>query len=290
MPASLRPIDRADLNAVGKFLHRHLNAHIPTEIYTEAFKYNWPARKPNFGFMLEDKGRIVGVLGAVYSTRIIQGIQQDFCNLSCWCVLPAYRNQSLSLIIALIKQPDFTFVNILIVPAVVEIHRALGFKIVEGSQNYYLCPNLPYRFSARVPQISTAATIDLQKLNSTQRYDLSNLRDLSHVNLAFVECDGKIYMITYRRKPYRVIRNLYFPAVEVLHIDRRPCPLVVFCALSHWLLIHHQIPFTLVARNFISQRPFGAIAVRGKLKMFLSKTLSSMDIDNLYTELVLGLG
>src|SRR5215204_5643940 len=71
--ASRKPIKDADLDAVGSFLHEHLNPGISAEAFAQAFRYAWYPEKPNNGFMLEAHGSIVGVLGAIYSKRKVNG-------------------------------------------------------------------------------------------------------------------------------------------------------------------------------------------------------------------------
>ncbi|KAA2244393.1 GNAT family N-acetyltransferase [Salinarimonas soli] len=289
MAPSLRPIDDADLPAVGVFLNRHLNAGASPERYADAFRYRWPARRPNHGFLLEENGAIVGMLGAIYSKREIRGEEHDICNLSCWCVLPDHRKQSLALLLTLVKQPGYTFVNLTPALQVLEIGKAFGFQIFEGGR--YMLLNRPRFAAAPGIRVLTPETVDPARLDGAQAGHLANLRGLEHAQMTFVEASGAVSMIVHRRFGHIVAHRLpRVPAIEILHMDLRSPFEAIWPSLADHLLRTQRRPVTVLDQRLLASRPAGALTLRGGRKMFLSKTLGLADIDSLYTELMVGLG
>ncbi len=56
--------------------------------------------------------RVVGVLLALYSERLVAGRLERFCNMGSWCVLPEYRGESMSLLNAMLAQEGFHFTSL----------------------------------------------------------------------------------------------------------------------------------------------------------------------------------
>ena len=51
------------------------------------FDYQWDTEEGHCGYALLDKGKVVGMLGMVFSERTIDGAVRKFCNLHTWWVL-----------------------------------------------------------------------------------------------------------------------------------------------------------------------------------------------------------
>lgn len=75
------------------------------------------------GYLLEQEGQVVGFLGAIYSQRMVRGKSELFCNLTNWCVLPNFRNESLRLLFAIHGQAGQTIINL---SPSDEVQRMLG--------------------------------------------------------------------------------------------------------------------------------------------------------------------
>jgi hypothetical protein len=94
MSVRVIPVQPADLTEVAAFLHDHLNARLSARDWATTATVPWQVAAPNHGFMLLDDRRpspIVGVYLAFYSTRLIDGVPENFCNLAGWSVLAEYR-------------------------------------------------------------------------------------------------------------------------------------------------------------------------------------------------------
>jgi hypothetical protein len=110
--AELRPVLTSDIEAVCAFLGENMHRGMAKDEYRSLFTYPWMPEKSSMGFLLEEKGQVVGFLGAIYSDRIIRGKPERFCNLTNWCVLPEFRNESLKLLFAILGQRGQTVVNL----------------------------------------------------------------------------------------------------------------------------------------------------------------------------------
>src|SRR5579863_502257 len=100
----LRCVLQSDVAAVCAFLGKNMHRGMTADQYRPLFSYPWLADKPGMGYILEEDGQIVGFLGAIYSCRRVSGRMERFCNLTNWCVLPEYRNESLKLLFAVLGQ------------------------------------------------------------------------------------------------------------------------------------------------------------------------------------------
>src|ERR1700739_2940064 len=94
---TLEPIRDEDLPEFCQFLTENLNRARSAAAWAEAFQQNWSPTKPNNGFLIRHEGRIVGGIGAIYAERAVHGRTERFCNITSWCVLDAFRAQSMRL-------------------------------------------------------------------------------------------------------------------------------------------------------------------------------------------------
>jgi hypothetical protein len=85
------PITGADVPAVARFLHHHLNRRVAADTWQRAMVVPWKVDAPNHGYLLRDGDRVVGAYLAFYSDRTLDGRPERFCNLGAWCVLPGHR-------------------------------------------------------------------------------------------------------------------------------------------------------------------------------------------------------
>jgi hypothetical protein len=110
---SLPTVDDRDEDLPGfcRFLSENLSRERSPEEWAKAFRQDWYRSKPNNGFLIRHDGRIVGGIGAIYAERPVRGRIEHFCNITSWCVLHAFRAQSMRLAIALTEQPGFHFTD-----------------------------------------------------------------------------------------------------------------------------------------------------------------------------------
>jgi len=100
----------------------------PTEaVWRTAFDGRW-TDEDHFGHALSDGGRLVGMLGMLFSRRQWAGRTARFCNLHTWYVQPEYRGQSLLLMKPVLALRDHTVTDFTPSAAVAAISRRLGFS------------------------------------------------------------------------------------------------------------------------------------------------------------------
>ncbi len=84
------------------------------------------------GFALIDEGRVVGMLGMIFSERTIAGQSRRFCNLHSWFVNEEYRGHSLLLMRPALRLKDHTLTDFTPTDRVCEISKRLGFKELDA--------------------------------------------------------------------------------------------------------------------------------------------------------------
>ncbi|MBF0141971.1 MAG: hypothetical protein HQL57_03660 [Magnetococcales bacterium] len=146
--ATLCPIQEADLDPVCRFLHEELPSHIPVADWLGLCRYPWLSDKPDYGFHLRHEGRVVGVILGLYSERSVAGQKALFCNLGSWCVLPAWRRESLRLLLAALGRKGCHFTSLTPTAEVAAICERLGFRRLPG--RFWVVPALsPTGFFSR---------------------------------------------------------------------------------------------------------------------------------------------
>ena len=140
MAVELTPITDADIGDVADFLRVYMNT--PRDIWARACVPPWKVDAPNYGFMLRDGQRVVGVQLAFYSERLVAGRAERFCNLGAWIVLPEFRFHSLRLIMAVLAQDGHHFTSFSPVDRTRAILTQLKFRPFDTSAA--LVPNLPW--------------------------------------------------------------------------------------------------------------------------------------------------
>ena len=139
MAPQTAPITTADVPAVARFLHEHLNTRVSADAWERAIVVPWKVDAPDHGFLLRtEQGEIAGVYLAFYSERGGRRI----CNLGAWCVLPQHRFHSLKLLKALLSQEGHVFTDLSPSGNVVPMNTRLGFAFVDTATA--LAPNLPW--------------------------------------------------------------------------------------------------------------------------------------------------
>jgi hypothetical protein len=283
MSVRVIPVQPADLTEVAAFLHDHLNARLSARDWATTATVPWQVAAPNHGFMLLDDRRpspIVGVYLAFYSTRLIDGVPENFCNLAGWSVLAEYRFHSIRLLKALLGQDGYHFTDLTPSGNVIPINTRLGFRFLDTT--LVAVPNLPWPYPPGRARISCDPDEIERTLTGVQ---LAYYRDHQHTraarHLVLTVGDQWCYVIFRRDRP----RNLPLFA-SLIHVSDPALFRRLFRLFCAHLLIRHRIPFTLVEPRAAGHRPRASVPIRSpRRKMYLSDTLQPHQIDYLYSEL-----
>ena len=280
--AEVCPISDGDLADVGRFLGTQFPPDTPAHEWGEAWlrTVNLPgSAAPNHGFMLRAAGRIVGAYPAIYSTRMIDGRRERFCNLAVWCVSPDFRAQSLGMLKAILAQEGFHFTDLSPIERVQKLNAALGFQYLDTATA--LAPNLPWPVSRRVVISADPAVIETTVTGEIKQFfeDHARCRWAKHLILVH---EGEWCYLQWRKERRKklplFISIRYASHPEVL---RR-----AFRSLASYFLFRHGALFTLGELRITGGRVYPSLMLRRPTRrMFKSKTLSPDRIDYLYSEI-----
>jgi hypothetical protein len=273
----LTPIMDDDVAAVAEFLHANLNDRVPWEQACSTLP--WKVDAPNYGFMLRDGQRVVGVLLALYSERMLDGQLERFCNMGSWCVLPEFRSGSMSLLQALLAQEDYHFTVLTADVEPQEILAWWGFRYLDTSA--VLVPNLPW---PTVPGRTTISSDPAVIEKTLTGVELHLYNDHAHAlaahHLVLTRGSQHCYVM-YRKSRYRDQ-----PVALLLHVSNPDLFRRALAPLARHLLIRHRLLAIMGELRTIGRRPPLAFTFTNWPKMYRSASLQPGQIDDLYSELV----
>ena len=202
METCVRPARGGDVGAIIALLRSGFGPHWSPEKWRRLFEYPRVQSQPNLGFVLESGDRLVGFLGAVYSERFVGARLERFCNLSSWYTIPQFRNSSLKLLVALLDQPGYTFINLTPSEGVVPMMKMLEFRLLESHKLLYgpssyvsllqkkseiLPRTFPFYQARRVLEVLIETPLlkglELMRASSPARSDLRGVRLLASAEL-----------------------------------------------------------------------------------------------------------
>ena len=270
------PITDADIPDVADFLRANLNPKVP---WDRACAPPWKVDAPNHGFMLRDGPRVVGVLLAFYSERLVNGRTERFCNLGAWCVLPEFRFHSLQLQMAVQAQDCQHFTAFSPMDRTRAILSRLKFRPFDTSAA--LVPNLPWPTLPGRTRISAKPDVIERTLAGPE---LELYRDhaqaLAARHLVLIRGRDSCYVM------YRLGRSRGLSYAILLHVSNPDLLHRALLPLTRHLLLRHRLVVTLGELRIIGYRPRLSVKWTAWPKMYRSTSLEPEQIDNLYSELV----
>lgn len=274
------PIQAADLDEVGLFLHENLARRISAQAWVTSLTHHWADGQPNHGMLLRAGGRVVGALCAVYSNQVIHGKPERFCNPHSWCVLDEYRHASINLVLAVIKQRDYHFTMFTPNPKVAQVFMGLRFRVLDDRLLYL--PNLPSvwpwgggRFVESDKQHIAAC------LEGTALAEFVAHRDIPWLNFVAFGAPGDVCLAIYKRGRWKklgcaLLSHLSDPAAMVRH-----------GGLLRGHLLGQGMPVTRVEARFLAHEPALAYKTRRlQPKLVSTRTLADSQIRDVYSELM----
>lgn len=273
---TIEPVTDATLAEFAYFLHVNLQRDRSPQAWAAGLRQQWAADQPNYGFVVREGGHIVGGIGAYYADRVIRGRPEKFCNITSWCVLDAFRQQSMRLAMTVIGQKGYHFTDFSPTKVVGSTLRFFKFKELDARVAVIL--NRPGFFprDARVlhrpDDIRAVLTPDALKI-----YDDHAV--FTWLQQVLVGTPGHWCHVIF--KP-RVFKGL--PAATVLYVSDGDLFYRNFGRLSgHWL--RRGFFSTHVECRFVKKMPKPFLLRTGfNAKLYLSPTLTDADIDYLYSE------
>ena len=135
----VRPANASDIPAAVELLHTRMNARIASERWRRILDYPWRPQEAERGWLVEDRGFIVGFMGAIYSDRVVAGQVHRFCDLSSWYLMRDYRGDGTgdALLRAGMAKPDVTYQTMTARRATGRKIRALGFEVLDDTRHVF---------------------------------------------------------------------------------------------------------------------------------------------------------
>ena len=278
--AILSPIETNDLDDVAGFLHHHMNDRFTPQEWKQGISKSWLPDAPNYGFILKNNTQIVGVLCAIYSVQNIEGNLRRFCNPHSWCVLSDFRARSIDLVLALIRQKDYTFTMFSPNKEGVEIFKYLKFKPLNDELLMFL----------NVPSVSGSGKVvnhqDIEQVvmhlphHVAQHY--TDHADFPWLNFLFFREKDQYGFLIYKKQHYKRLASAWIMYISDTGLFSRCWPSI----RTHLLFKHGFFTSKIEARLLDHPIRTRLRPLPGHQKFYMSEELSADSIQNLYSELV----
>lgn len=278
MATTIDPIQTADLDEVGQFLHDNLAKRISARDWSGSLRHRWAEQVPNHGMQMRADGKLVGVMLAVYSDQWIDGKIEHFCNPHSWCVLDEHRHASLNLVLALIKQRGYHYTMFTPNPKVAQVFLGLRFKLLDNRLLYL--PNLLPRLWGGVVESRTEHIAPHLSGTALQQFEAH--RQIPWLQFVAFGEPGDMCLAIYKRIRWKkmacaMLMHLSDPAALERHGG----------LLRRHLLLERGMPVTRVEARFLSSAPRLAVhTVRTQPKLVSTRTLQDHQILDVYSELM----
>ena len=106
--------------------------------WRNVFNYSWDTEQDLGGYALVDSGKVIGMMGMVFSERVINSQRQKFCNLHTWWVHKDHRGRSLMMMRPLLKLEGFTITHFTPCDKIRALTKRLGFVDLNLQQKVLL--------------------------------------------------------------------------------------------------------------------------------------------------------
>jgi len=238
------------------------------------------------GYVLIDQSHIVGVIGMIFSKRIIDGKEYNFCNLHNWHVKEKCRGRSLQLMKPAINLKDYTITEFTPTGRVCTISKRMGFKELDSTLRIFF----PIHLSNKSSKISEYQIIIDKKAIETalQKEHLKIFYDHKDYGCAHMlvrsKANSKDYCYLVYTRVTRYIRPYcYIHYLSNTDLFRKAYKLIcrrlshlndcLFSVIDNRLLLNKRYAFSF-------KFPFQ------NRQLYLSTTVQPKNIDTLYSEVV----
>lgn len=283
MPAALAKITPGMFPELYDALLRDWNPAISEEIWHRAFESPAADGRDYFGHALTDQGRIVGMLGMIFSQRQIGGNARTFCNLHSWRAKSEYRGRSLLLLRPLQELQDVTCTDLTPTDDVIPIMTRLGISRLD--QFATVLPPAPWRGNqGRVSfqELTEPAEHYQGELEAADLQIYADHRGLDCVHLVIRSATQKCYVVV-SRLTHRWLSHCY-----VHHISDGPLFAEHHLGIRSYLTGSSRQSFVVVDSRLLAdvRLPY-SFRIRSTEKLYRSRDVAPHEIDGLYSEQVI---
>lgn len=216
-----RPVIRAATAADREPFCRVLVGQFPgtsMAFWRAMFAYGWlpEDEKPDYGVVLELDGVVRGFFGAMYSTRVVDGRAERFCNVCTWGVEPEVRQYSLGMARALTRRPGYTYTNLTCRADLVPLFKSLGFVLADEHKLVSLArPATPLAARRSPVRVLGDAERQAAPLSDAARAVLDDHLGRTF-DVAVLEARGACCLVLSKRAYHPGVR---FPCTELFYVS-----------------------------------------------------------------------
>lgn len=222
-----------DLNAAFRFLREenYNNLIDENDIYAATNLF----LKNDFGFILYDKKKIIGVW--IMFKSLVNNIR--IINLSTMYLIKKYRNIYFH-IFNKIQDLEFDYIfNTTMDTKLIKVHEKFGFKRLETNQIFFI-PKPIYFLQKNKIEIRNIELRDINSLNDFGGKFVFCLSNLKKINCVVILSKKNFYLVVYRIIKYKNFINI----VEILYTDeRKECQNLLKHFYKYCLFKHKSIFF-----------------------------------------------
>lgn len=248
--------------------------------WQELFKKHWDSPENYYGYILVEGEEIVGFLGLIFSRRLINGKSYNFCDMGNWIVYDKYREQSLSLLLPVLKLKDYTITVQTAEERVNLILKRFGFKelgtrvkiILPLPKIYHKNKNFAIEFNKKViPDF----------LSDNEKGIFQDHLSCKGIHLVLRDANQNCYVVL-----NKTVKKRFFPFARIHYIGNRE--IFLNCIEKKALLICLKLGVLgfIVDERYINNAPIkGSISMKLKNpSLFKSNLLDKNSVDSLYSE------
>lgn len=274
---------KEDFEKIYELLLDFNNPRIKKEDWRQLFIDYWKKDENYVGYVLVDKGKIVGFIGTIFSKRFINDNQFVFCNLTSWIVKKAYRNKSLHLLFPILRLKDCTLTNFS--PGNYDIiFKMFGFKKINTDIVVILpLPNIYLALSKKNCHLILDKALMGKYMNDSESKIFHDHFKFNCVHLMIISNSGNCYMIA-----KKVIRRR-LPFIHVVFISNKIVFSMQINRSKFEIMTKLKVVGIIIDERFLSGCviPYAIKYKRQNTILYKSNILKEEDIDILYSEMFL---
>ena len=280
--ATVEKVSGKDFELIYPLLEQLNSSRIKKNQWEKLFISHWNSKTDNFGYFLTEKNNAVGFLGLMFSTFTVNDKEHNFCNFTSWVVKEEHRNESIKLLLPVLKMKNYTLTSHTMSSDTYFIFKKLGFSDLEDT--LVIIPPMPIleRFSKKYQIIINNQTIP----SFLNEKDLKIYHDHSNLNVHFIlvqtKYDHCLIIATRPTKKHLPFVHLHYISnlnvfTECIHkIRLRVCMQLKASAL---LVDKRYLNKIKISRSWEYSLPHP--------RLYKSDHLTKKDITTLYSEMVL---
>ena len=256
------------------------------EDWKKLFNYTWKKEEDSNGYVLIDQSDIVGVIGMIFSKRIIDGKENKFCNLHNWHVKEKYRGRSLQLMKPVLNLTDYTVTDFTPTGRVCSISKKLGFKELDSTLRIFF----PIYISSNTSRSNEFQIItDDENIEEALKNEHSKIfRDHKDYGCSHMLIRSKANLNDYCYIVYTKVTRYIRPYCYIHYLSNtnlfERANMLICSRLSRL----NNCLFTVIDNRLVSNKrfPFSFKFPFQNRQLYLSSNVQPKNIDTLYFEVV----